>query len=134
MNTEPKPPLPLRNPAQGHAEALMLAQRLYGPKPDEHRDRWRKDLSGRAALVLADGWEPYKHVWSSGEVVGVAALLHDHGMLREAGETLQTAWRRWSFDLFGRSEAEHDAANGYARTRQWFAETAAIATTGRKGG
>ncbi len=48
MNTEPKPPLSLRNPTQGHAEALMLAQRLYGPKPDEHRDRWRKDLSGRA--------------------------------------------------------------------------------------
>lgn len=116
---------PLRDPAQDREEALALAKRLLGPKPPEHRDRWRADLSRRAASVQADGWEPYKHVWSSGEVVGVAAVLRDHAMLSEVGETLETAWRRWAFDLFGRVEAEQDAQAGYVRTRQWFTETAA---------
>ncbi|MBN7438817.1 hypothetical protein IUS38_24860 [Mycobacteroides abscessus subsp. abscessus] len=127
MDAAPQELPPLRDPAQDHAEAMAMATRLLGPRSEEHRERWRADLSRRAALVLAEGWEPYKHVWSSGEVVGVAGVLRDHDMLHEVGETLQTAWRRWSFDLFGPAEAQHDALDGYPRTRQWFTDTADLA-------
>lgn len=101
-----------------------LAAKVLGPKSDEHRARWRTDLLRRAAAVRADGWDSYKGVWSSGEVVGVAAVLRDHGMLAEVGETLDSAYRRWAFDLFGRSEGQHDAEHGSPRTRDWFRETA----------
>lgn len=129
MDAASQVPPPLRNPAEDRDEALAMAQQLLGARTEEHRARWRADLSRRAALVLTKDWEPYKHVWSSGEVVGVAAVLRDHDMLHEVGETLETAWRRWAFDLFGRTEAEHDAANGYARTRQWFTDTADLVRT-----
>lgn len=119
---------PLRNPEADRQEAEAMARRLLGPRTDEDRDRWRRDLARRAGDVLADGWEPYKHVWSSGEVVGVAAVLRDHTMLKEVGETLESAWRRWSFDLFGQVEAKQEAHDGYPRTRKWFAETVSLTT------
>jgi hypothetical protein len=39
-------------------------------------------------------------VWSAGEVAGVAAILSDHDILG-GGETVQSVWARWSFDLWG---------------------------------
>lgn len=123
---------PLRNSDADRQEAEAMARRLLGPRTDEHRDRWRADLARRAGYVLADGWEPYKYVWSSGEVVGVAAVLRDDAMLTEVGETYESAWRRWSFDLYGPAEAKQEAQDGYPRTKQWFAETAAL-TAGEPG-
>ncbi|GLE59076.1 hypothetical protein NJBCHELONAE_43870 [Mycobacteroides chelonae] len=117
---------PLRNPDADRQEAMAMAQRLLGPRSDEHRDRWRHDLTRRATDVLTDGWWWYKHVWSSGEVVGVAVVLGDHAILAEVGETLESAYCRWAFDLYGPAEGQQEAAAGCPRTKKWFDETAAL--------
>jgi hypothetical protein len=64
--------------------------------------------------------EPYQAVWSSGEVVGVAALLNDVEQLAAIDETLQTAWSRWAFDLWGMVDGQADVENGCRQTRRWF--------------
>jgi hypothetical protein len=59
---------------------------MFSRPPDVDRDRRRADLINRARLVRAHGWDDYRVVWSSGEVVGVAALLGDHDILEELDE------------------------------------------------
>ena len=88
------------------------------------RDRRRSDLLDRARLVRARGWNDYRAVWSTGEVVGVAALLGDHDMLGELDETLQSAWARWAFDLWGLTDGQLDVDDNCTRTRRWFIDTA----------
>ncbi|WP_018600933.1 hypothetical protein [Mycobacterium sp. 155] len=80
---------------------------------DEHRHRRASDLRERAALVRRDGWSDYESVWSSGEVLGVRAVLGEPGAEDEAVQL-------WAPTLWGLAEAEADAANGYARTRAWL--------------
>jgi hypothetical protein len=58
--------------------------------PGRAADRRRNDLVERATLVRAHGWGDYRRVWSTGEIVAVAALLGDHAVLDELGETLQS--------------------------------------------
>ena len=98
----------------------------FFPRPsDDDRLRRRVDLLLRAASVLRWGWDDYRYQWSTGEVVAVAALLGDDDILSDMGETLQTAYRRWAYDLWGMADAQADEAVELRATRKWFNETAA---------
>lgn len=89
-----------------------------GPMPSsEDRDRRAADLRERAALVRANGWEPYENTWSSGEVAGVRAVLGESG-------ALDTAVELWAPTLWGAGPADADARTGYRSTRKWFAAVA----------
>lgn len=80
----------------------------------ESRDRRAADLRERAALVRRDGWGPYASTWSSGEVLGVRAVLGEPGAVDAAVET-------WAPTLWGAGAAGADARTGYQSTREWFA-------------
>lgn len=98
----------------------------FFPRPsDDDRLRRRVDLLLRAASVLRWGWDDYRYQWSTGEVVAVAVLLGDDDILSDMGETLQTAYRRWAYDLWGIAGAQVDEAVGLRATWKWFNETAA---------
>jgi NADPH:quinone reductase-like Zn-dependent oxidoreductase len=63
----------------------------------------RERLSGSATTwFIAPNWSvpvggmTIRAVWSTGEVVGVAALLCDNDILGELDETLQSVWARWA--------------------------------------
>lgn len=89
-----------------------------GPMPSsEDRDRRAADLRERAALVRANGWEPYENTWSSGEVLGVRAVLGEPGAVDAAVEL-------WAPTLWGAGAADADARTGYRSTRKWFAAAA----------
>lgn len=96
-----------------------LSHLLAGPT-DEDRAQLRDDLLARAAQVRANGWESYRGIWSTGEVVGVAVVLADHAELAALGETEQSALERWAFDLFGLTRGQADVVNACEHTRQWF--------------
>ena len=99
---------------------------IFFPRPsDDDRLRRRADLLLRAASVRRWGWDDYRYQWSTGEVVAVAALLGDDDILSDMGETLQTAYRRWAYDLWGMADAQADGAVELRATRKWFNETAA---------
>ena len=96
----------------------------FAPPTDQDRERRRADLLNRAAMVRANGWDRYRAVWSTGEVVGVAALLGAHDELATQQETLQSAWSRWAFDLWGIGGGQADVDNDCRATRRWFLDTA----------
>ena len=98
--------------------------RLFAGPTDEDRARMRADLIARAFQVQVGGWAPYRRVWSTGEVIGVAALMGDLGELTAIGENLQSAWERWAFDLWGLNDGQADVDNDCERTREWFLDAA----------
>lgn len=98
--------------------------RMFAGPTDEDRARLRADLLIRAAQVRIHGWEPFRGLWSTGEVIGVAALLGAHAELAALGETVQSAWERWAFDLWGLDAGQSDVDNECEVTRQWFVDTA----------
>lgn len=100
-----------------------LSHLLAGPT-DEDRAQLRAELLARAALVCANGWESYRGIWSTGEVVGVAVVLADHAELAAFGETEQSALERWAFDLWGLQRGPADIKNGCRGTREWFQDAA----------
>jgi hypothetical protein len=105
----------------------MTESRLarFFPRPsDDARLRRRADLLLRAASVRRWGWDDYRYQWSTGEVVAVAALVGDDDILSDMGETLQTAYRRWAYDLWGMTDAQLDETVDFLATRMWFAATA----------
>jgi hypothetical protein len=57
-------------------------------------------------------------------LIGVAVLLGADGELAALGETLQSAWSRWAFDLWGLKGWQADVDNGCEATRQWFEDAA----------
>ncbi|MFP1154327.1 hypothetical protein ACK280_19850 [Mycobacterium sherrisii] len=57
-------------------------------------------------------------------MVGVAALLGRHAELAALGETVQSAWERWAFDLWGMDRGQVDVDNGCEETREWFLDAA----------
>jgi hypothetical protein len=97
---------------------------VFSRPTDADQDRHRADLINRARLVRAQGWDEYRAVWSSGQVVGVAAVLGDHDMLGEFDETLQTAWGRWAFDLWGLADGQADVDDNCRKTCRWFIDVA----------
>lgn len=107
----------------GEAGEDPLSHLLTGPT-DRDRAQLRAELLARAAQVRADGWESYRGIWSTGEVVGVAVVLADHAELAALGETEQSALERWAFDLWGLRRGPADVANGCRGTRDWFQDTA----------
>lgn len=63
----------------------MMSDTFFSPPTDEDRASRCADLLNRAALVRANGWDRYRAVWSTGEVVGVAALVGAHDDSRGTG-------------------------------------------------
>lgn len=98
--------------------------RLFGGPTEEERARIRAGLIARALQVQVGGWAPYRAVWSTGEVIGVAAVMGDHGELMALGESLQSACERWAFDLWGLNGGQADVDNDCARTREWLLDAA----------
>lgn len=105
-------------PGKGAGEDPL--SHLRAGRTDGDRTRLRAELLARAAEVRANGWEAYRGIWSTGEVVGVAVVLADHAELAALGETEQSALERWAFDLWGLTNGQADVANGCKATRQWF--------------
>ena len=97
---------------------------MFSRPTDADRDRRRGDLVNRARLVRAHGWDDYRAVWSTGEVVGVAVLLGDHDLLDEFDESLQTVWTRLAFDLWGLADGQVDVDDNCRETRRGFIDTA----------
>ena len=97
---------------------------MFSRPTDADRDQRRAELLRRAELVRARGWDDYRAVWSTGEVVGVAALLGDHDILAEQDETLQSVWARRAFDLWALIDGQADVDDNCKQTRRWFIETA----------
>lgn len=84
------------------------------PPTDADRDRLAADLRERAEMVLRDGWTDYENTWSTGQVLGVRAVLGEPG-------AEDAAVAVWAPTLWGLAKAEADAARDYQRTRGWFA-------------
>lgn len=80
----------------------------------EDRNRRAADLRQRAALARRDGWSAYENVWSSGEVLGVRAVLNEPGAVDAAVGT-------WAPTLWGVAWTEAHTARSHRRTRRWFA-------------
>lgn len=108
----------------GEAAAEDLLSHLLAGPTGEDRAQLRADLVAWAAQARANGWESYRGIWSTGEVVGVAVILADHAELAALGETEQSALERWAFDLWGLTNGQADVANGCKATRQWFRDAA----------
>ncbi|WP_079631406.1 hypothetical protein [Mycobacteroides abscessus] len=87
------------------------------PPTDEDRSRLADDLRERAALVLEHGWADYESVWSTGQVLGVRAVLNEP-------EAEDEACPVWAPTLWGVTEAEADSRRDYAATRWWFSAVA----------
>lgn len=97
--------------------------KLIPPPTDDHRAAKRADLVSRARSVQQNGWEPYQYTWSRGEALAVAVLLDSTVVLDEFGETRDSVFGRWAYDLFGHSGGQEEEATGYPRTRKWFMVT-----------
>jgi hypothetical protein len=97
---------------------------MFSRPTDAERERLHDDLLHRAELVRTRGWNDYRAVWSTGEVVGVAALPGANDILGELDETLQSVWARWAFDLSGLTDGQANVDDNYKQTRRWFMETA----------
>lgn len=112
--------------ADGLSTALSspMAVPPFAQPTNDFRDRCRAGLLYQAALVRTYGWAPYRAVWSSGEVLGVAALLQDHKKLASDDETLQSAWLHWAYALWGLAEGQNDVDNDCRATRRWFLDAA----------
>ncbi len=93
---------------------------LFEPPSQDRLARHADDLTHRATLVLRHGWDAYRHVWSSGEVLGTALVLSDDAELQRCSETTVSAMDRWAFDLWGITAGQADSDAGLPRTRAWF--------------
>jgi hypothetical protein len=93
---------------------------LFEPPDHDQLARRADDLMHRANLVLRHGWDEYRHLWSSGEVLGTALVLHDEAELRRFGETPVSVLDRWAYNLWGIAGGEADTDAGLPRTRAWF--------------
>ncbi len=60
----------------------QLASHIFAGLPEDLLEHRRDDLVARSRAVRADGWDNYRYVWSTGEVVAVAYLLDSRDVLR----------------------------------------------------
>lgn len=89
--------------------------------PDQDQlARQADDLMQRANLVRRYGFDEYRHIWSSGEILGTALVLHDETELQRCSETPVSALDRWAYSLWGVTGGAADSAAGLPRTRAWF--------------
>lgn len=105
----------------------QLASHIFTGLPDDLLEHRRDDLVARCKAVRAHGWDDYRHVWSTGEVVAVAYLLDSRDILVEMDEDDTTVLRRWAYDLWGISGGKADELGELARTRKWFMQTRSAA-------
>lgn len=82
--------------------------------------RQANDLIHRANLVRRYGFDEYRHIWSSGEILGTALVMHDEAELQRCSETQVSALDRWAYSLWGITAGGADSAAGLPRTRAWF--------------
>lgn len=102
-----------RNESRGVSAGVHTCRMpLYEPT-DAVRDRLGQSLRDWAARVRRDGWSAYENVWSSGEVLGVRAVLGEPGALAAAVEA-------WAPTLWGVEAAETESRCGYPRTHRWL--------------
>ncbi|MFV8172484.1 MULTISPECIES: hypothetical protein [Mycolicibacterium] len=83
------------------------------PLPESVRDRLAQFLREWASRIREEGWDDYEQVLSTGEVLGVRAVLDP--------AAVDAAVEQWAATLWGTIGAEADAAADYPRTRAWFA-------------
>lgn len=102
------------------SEPITWAELKAHRPSDAERDARAADLVRRARAVRRDGWEDYRHVWSSGEVAGVAYLIGDQAVLADASETEESVLSRYAGDLFGIEGGAADTAAGSPATLLWF--------------
>jgi hypothetical protein len=57
-------------------------------------------------------------------LISARVVLDDHEILDELNDTLQSAWARWAFDLWGVTDGQADVDDNCTRTRRWFIDTA----------
>jgi hypothetical protein len=96
---------------------------LLFPRPtDQEHERRRAVLLLRAAEVQRWGWDDYRYQWSTGEVFAVAAILGDREIISDLGESFETVYRRWAYDLWGMADAQKDEDDDLRATRNWFSE------------
>lgn len=88
---------------------------------DAEREALRAGLVERALAVKQDGWEPYRAVWTSGELAAVAYLLRDAAVLEELEEHEGSVLTRCAGELYGFNGARKDIAAGLVGTQAWFA-------------
>ena len=101
----------------------QLASHIFSGLPEDLLQHRRDDLVARCRAVRAHGWDNYRYVWSTGEVVAVAYLLDSRELLTEMSEDETTVLRRWAYDLWGIRGGEADETAGLTRTRKWFMQT-----------
>ncbi|KXO95849.1 hypothetical protein AXK56_16700 [Tsukamurella pulmonis] len=107
-------------------EPRTLAELLAAVPDEEDRQHRADDLSERVQLVRAEGWGPFRHTWSSGEVVGVALVLEDGALVDEVSGSETAALDTWAASLWGVNGGAVDAETGHLRTRGWFDTVRAI--------
>lgn len=100
---------------------------LFPGLTDDRLQQRRDELVARCAAVRADGWDDYRYVWSTGEVVAVAYLLDSRDVLAEMDEDETSVLGRWAYDLWGMAGGQEDEAADLRRTRKWFLETRSMA-------
>lgn len=100
---------------------------LFPGLTDERLQDRRDELVARCAAVRTNGWDDYRYVWSTGEVVAVAYLLDSRDILTEMDEDETSVLGRWAYDLWGMTGGQEDEAAGLRRTRKWFMETRSMA-------
>jgi len=105
----------------------QLASHIFSGLPEDLLQHRRDDLVARCRAVRAHGWDNYRYVWSTGEVVAVAYLLDSRELLTEMSEDETTVLRRWAYDLWGIRGGEADDSAGLTRTRKWFMQTRSAA-------
>jgi hypothetical protein len=105
----------------------QLAGHVFTGLPDDLLQHRRDDLVARVRAVRAAGWDNYRYVWSTGEVLAVAYLLDSRDVLAEMGEDETTVLGRWAYDLWGINGGDADETVGLRRTRKWFMETRSLA-------
>jgi hypothetical protein len=93
---------------------------LFEPPDHDQLAQRANDLMHRANLVVRHGWDEYRHLWSSGEVLGTALVLHDEAELRRFDETPVSVLDRWAYNLWGITGGQADTDAGLPRTRAWF--------------
>ena len=105
----------------------QLASEMFKGLPDQLLQHRRDDLIARCRAVRTNGWDDYRYVWSTGEVLAVAYLLDSRDVLAEMDEDETGVLGRWAYDLWGISGGEADETMDLRRTRKWFMETRSVA-------